>query len=293
MKPGLGKEDLRGVRDPDLAPGRLDCDRSDALRRHRLGECARWPRRAAPVLVAPDSFKGTMSAPTVAAAIGRGLAARRLARSTSRRSPTAARARWTCSLDRLGGELVGVRASDPLGREIEARFALLADGATARRRGRRRQRPRARRAGGARRRGRVERRHRRARRRGARTRRPPRPRRGGRQRHDRRRLGAVEAIEALGGIDGARLTVLCDVRTPFEQAAAVFGPQKGADAASGARLTSAASRRSGCPRGVPMTGAAGGLAGGLWARLGRRSSPAPRSCSTRSTSIAGSAPAEP
>jgi len=80
-------------------------------------------------------------------------------------------------------------------------------------------------------------------------------------------LGAIEAIEAAGGLRGARLVVICDVRTPFERAAAVFAPQKGADAAAVARLE----RRLeafGLPRGVPMTGAAGGLSGGLWARLG-------------------------
>jgi glycerate 2-kinase len=56
------------------------------------------------------------------------------------------------------------------------------------------------------------------------------------------------------------------VCTPFERAAAVFGPQKGADRAAVARLE----RRLeafGLPREVPMTGAAGGLAGGLWWRL--------------------------
>ena len=45
-------------------------------------------------------------------------------------------------------------------------------------------------------------------------------------------LGALEAIAAAGGLRGARLTVLCDVRTPFERAADVFAPQKGADAAA-------------------------------------------------------------
>ena len=42
--------------------------------------------------------------------------------------------------------------------------------------------------------------------------------------------GAIQAIERGGGLGGARLVVLCDVRTPFEEAARVFGPQKGADA---------------------------------------------------------------
>jgi glycerate kinase len=66
--------------------------------------------------------------------------------------------------------------------------------------------------------------------------------------------------------------VLCDVRTPFEDAARVFAPQKGAGAAEVRRLTSRlaalARRYARDPRGVPMTGAAGGLAGGLWAELG-------------------------
>jgi glycerate kinase len=84
--------------------------------------------------------------------------------------------------------------------------------------------------------------------------------------------GALEAIEEHGGLAGARLVVLCDVRTPFERAPAVFGPQKGADAAMvrrlEARLDELAARLPRDPRGVPMTGAAGGLSGGLWAAHG-------------------------
>ena len=84
--------------------------------------------------------------------------------------------------------------------------------------------------------------------------------------------GAIAAIEEAGGLGGARLVVLCDVRTPFERAAEVFGPQKGADAATVARLTrrlrDRAAKLPRDPRGVPMTGAAGGLAGGLWAAFG-------------------------
>src|ERR671932_687767 len=41
--------------------------------------------------------------------------------------------------------------------------------------------------------------------------------------------GALAAIEEHGGLRGARLVVLCDVRTPFEDAPRVFAPQKGAD----------------------------------------------------------------
>jgi glycerate 2-kinase len=84
--------------------------------------------------------------------------------------------------------------------------------------------------------------------------------------------GAVRAIRRGGGLGGVRLVVLCDVRTPFEDAARVFGPQKGADPPTVARLTrrlqTLARRLERDPRGVPMTGAAGGLAGGLWAAFG-------------------------
>jgi len=84
--------------------------------------------------------------------------------------------------------------------------------------------------------------------------------------------GAIEAIEAAGGIGRAKIVVLCDVRTPFEDAPKVFGPQKGADGALigklEARLDELAQQLPRDPRGVPMTGAAGGLAGGLWAFCG-------------------------
>src|SRR3954453_9964829 len=77
--------------------------------------------------------------------------------------------------------------------------------------------------------------------------------------------GAVAAIEERGGLRGARIVVLTDVRTPFERAPAVFGPQKGADPAMVERLEARLdelARRSAAehgrdPRGVPGTGAAG------------------------------------
>ena len=84
--------------------------------------------------------------------------------------------------------------------------------------------------------------------------------------------GAIAAIEDGGGLHGARIVVLTDVRTPFERAPAVFGPQKGADAAMverlEARLDALAAELPRDPRGVPLTGAAGGLSGGLWAAFG-------------------------
>jgi glycerate kinase len=84
--------------------------------------------------------------------------------------------------------------------------------------------------------------------------------------------GALAAIDAAGGLRGARLVVLCDVRTPFEDAPRVFGPQKGAGPREverlSERLEALARRWPRDPRGRPLTGAAGGLAGGLWAALG-------------------------
>ncbi|MCA1682956.1 MAG: glycerate kinase [Actinobacteria bacterium] len=86
--------------------------------------------------------------------------------------------------------------------------------------------------------------------------------------------GAVAAIRRAGGLGPARLVVLCDVTTPFELAAEVYAPQKGADPPLVRRLTARlhelAARLPRDPRGVPRTGAAGGLSGGLWAELDAR-----------------------
>jgi glycerate kinase len=84
--------------------------------------------------------------------------------------------------------------------------------------------------------------------------------------------GAIRALRRAGGIGSARLVVLCDVRTPFESAARVFGPQKGAGPDEilrlERRLGALARRLPRDPRGRPLTGAAGGLSGGLWAAFG-------------------------
>jgi glycerate kinase len=84
--------------------------------------------------------------------------------------------------------------------------------------------------------------------------------------------GAIDALEEAGGLRGARLEVLCDTTTPFERAAEVFAPQKGAPPAQVERLTSRLVAMAGAlprdPRGRTMTGAAGGLSGGLWAAFG-------------------------
>ncbi len=92
--------------------------------------------------------------------------------------------------------------------------------------------------------------------------------------------GAFDALGSPAALRGVELVVACDVTTPFLDAAAVFGPQKGATPgqveALGRRLADIAARYR---RDVgvdvtalPGTGAAGGLAGGLVA-LGARMEP--------------------
>jgi len=61
--------------------------------------------------------------------------------------------------------------------------------------------------------------------------------------------GAVEAIEDGGGLRGATLVVLCELRAAWNRTAGEL-------------------RRD--PRGVPMTAAGGGLAGALWAQYDAR-----------------------
>jgi glycerate 2-kinase len=84
--------------------------------------------------------------------------------------------------------------------------------------------------------------------------------------------GAIDAIEAAGGLADARLEVLCDTTVAYERAAEVFAPQKGASPGQVEGLTSRLVAEAGAlprdPRGRAMTGAAGGLSGGLWAAFG-------------------------
>ena len=84
--------------------------------------------------------------------------------------------------------------------------------------------------------------------------------------------GAISSLEARGGRRGAKLEILCDTTVPFEQAAEVFAAQKGASPEQVRRLTDRLIALAGAlprdPRGRTMTGAAGGLSGGLWAALG-------------------------
>lgn len=84
---------------------------------------------------------------------------------------------------------------------------------------------------------------------------------------ERRLLGKKGALKGL-----PKLTVLCDVRAAWEQAPVVFAPQKGADESQVqtliARLDQLAAELPQDPRGKLMTGAGGGLAGGLWSACG-------------------------
>jgi glycerate kinase len=233
------------------------------------------------VLVAPDAFKGTFDAPTVAAALGRGL---RRAGAEADLCPVADGGEGTMDLlaAAFGARLVSVTASDPLGRPVACRVAISP-----------RVDPSVDRSGAqtdpcvgivemaqASGLGRVAAGERDAR--AASTRgtgelilaavahgvREILVGVGGSATTDGGR-GAIEAIRAGGGLRGARLVVLCDVQTPFEDAPRVFGPQKGASDADVAwleeRLDRLAAQLPRDPRGVPATGAAGGLSGGLWA----------------------------
>ena len=221
------------------------------------------------VLVAPDSFKGTFTAEQVAGAIGRGL---EQGGCPVDLCPVADGGEGTLPalVAALGGEIRRASVTDPLGRPIEAEFALNGSEAFVETAA----------ASGL---GLVSEAERDALRAstagtgeliiaavqaGART---VYLGVGGSATTDGG-AGAVRAIVRGGGIPGARIVVLCDVSTPFEDAARVFGPQKGAGAQDvrrlSARLHALARGMPRDPRAVPMTGAAGGLSGGLWAALG-------------------------
>jgi glycerate 2-kinase len=224
-------------------------------------------------LLAPDSFKGTFSAPEVAEAMARGL---RTVGAETDLCPLADGGEGTGEilLEALGGNRIEVQAHDPLRRPISASFALLDDGGTAV----------------------VET----AAASGLPLLRPEErdPERadtygtgeliaaalatgaltvllaaGGSATTDGGR-GAIAAIREAGGLGAAQLEVLCDVRTPYEDAARVFAPQKGADPAAVARLSDRLQEFAATlpedPRGVPMGGCAGGLSGGLMAAFGAR-----------------------
>ncbi|HEY0362183.1 MAG TPA: glycerate kinase, partial [Solirubrobacteraceae bacterium] len=83
------------------------------------------------VLVAPDSFKGTFRATEVAAAIGRGLESAGLAPPDLCPVADGGDGTMEVLLTTLGGDTAATRVHDPLGREIDAAYALIEGGGTA------------------------------------------------------------------------------------------------------------------------------------------------------------------
>lgn len=217
-------------------------------------------------LVAPDSFKGTFDAATVADALARGL---EQAGWQADRCPVADGGEGTLAIlaEALDAQLVAARASDPLGRPVESQFGLAGKTAIVE----------LAQASGL---GLVapdERDAWRASTRGtgelilaavAAGAREVLVAVGGSATTDGG-AGAIEAIREGGGLGSARLVVLCDVEAAFEDAPRIFGPQKGADEATVARLEQRLAQLAQTlpkdPRGVRASGCAGGLSGGLWA----------------------------
>src|SRR3954467_13467021 len=92
---------------------------------------SRMPIAERPVLVAPDSFKGTFRASQVAGAIGRGL--ERAGLMPPDICPVADGGEGTLDalLPGLGGQVAAADAHDPLGRPLPGCFGLVEDGGPA------------------------------------------------------------------------------------------------------------------------------------------------------------------
>ncbi len=220
-------------------------------------------------LVAPDSFKGTFDAPAVTSAIAAGIEA---AGGEADRCPVADGGEGTLAvlLGALGGERRSALVHDPLRRPIEASFGLLGDGKTAI--------VEVAQASGLPLLAPEERDPERADTFGtgeliaaavAAEAKRVLLAAGGSATTDGGR-GAIEALQQAGTVDAiVSIEVLCDVQTAYQDAARVFASQKGASLAAVERLTEKldllAAELPRDPRGLPMTGAAGGLSGGLWA----------------------------
>lgn len=221
---------------------------------------------SAPTLLAPDSYKGSLSAPFVASALARGFPSDTQALVLHPLSDGGDGA-TECVQTAIGGTVRRVQVHDPLGRRIDtcylmvdARHAVIEvarasglalvaghnDALRASTRGTGELIAAARSAGA----------------------RQVTVLAGGSATTD----GGLGAIEALGGsLRGIRLTVACDVHTSFLEAAATFAPQKGASASEvsllARRLEQLADRyETEFGKDVRLLdggGAAGGLAGGL------------------------------
>jgi glycerate kinase len=244
-----------------------------------------------PVLVAPDKFKGTLAADEAALAIGRGLV--RGGIEPIELLPVADGGEGTMDalVRTLHGRVLAAEVSDALGRPVEAAFGLVHGGRTAI--------VEMAQASGLWRLGEHERDAVAASTRGTGElilaavesgAREVIVAAGGSATTD----GGRGALEALGArftsrkaeldqlrrtLRGVRLGVASDVRNPLlgpDGAARAFAPQKGADATAvellerrltaWARLASKTTGRD--PAGETFAGAAGGLAGGLWAFAG-------------------------
>lgn len=228
-----------------------------------------------PVLVAPDKFKGTMTAGEVAAAIARGLARAEIAGDICR---VADGGEGTLAVltENVAHEVATVGVSDALRRPVEARVALIDGGRiavveTADAIGLQLIAPEERDAVAASSFGAGELIAAAA----ATGAREVLAGVGGTAMTDGG-TGAVEALRKakLVGAHGPskrmpKLTVLCDARAGWQQAVTVFSEQKGAGPRErellAERFDSLASELPKDPRDVLYTGAGGGLAGGLWA----------------------------
>jgi glycerate kinase len=249
-----------------------------------------------PVLVAPDKFKGTLTAAEVALAVGRGLAGGGVESVDLVPVADGGEGTMEALVRATGGRVLATEAHDPLGRRVEAAFAVLHGGRTgivemAQASGLWRVRESERDAVGASTRGTGEL-IRAAISSGARE---VIVAAGGSATTD----GGRGALEALGArftarranldelrrtLRGVRVAIACDVRNPLvgqEGASRIFAPQKGADSgeveelekrlAAWARLAARTTGRD--PAAEPFAGAAGGLAGGLWAFAGAQLQP--------------------
>ena len=227
-------------------------------------------------LVCPDKFRGTLTAPEAAAALARGL--HTAGYSEVRCLPLADGGEGTTEalLTARGGKRRQARVTGPLGGTVEATWGVLSDGTAvlecaaasglalvegpndplaATSRGTGELIAAAVRAGA----------------------RKVLVAAGGSAMTD----GGLGAVTALGWtLAGVEVTVACDVETTFLDAAATFGPQKGATPAQVSllarrleRLAEVYRERTGVDvAGLRHTGAAGGLAGGLTA-IGARLEP--------------------
>jgi hypothetical protein len=240
------------------------------------------------IVVAPDSFKGTLSAREVANALARGL---RATGPDVLELPVGDGGEGTMDVlvAVLGGELRTAVVSDPLGRPVEAAYALLPHGETAivetaQASGLWRVAERERDAWASSTRGTGELIAAAARAGASKVIVTV----GGSATTD----GGIGAIEALdqAGVD-VELHVLCDVRSTWEEAPRLYGPQKGADPATVARLErrldEVAETAPRDPRGVPHTGPRADFPGVCGRFKARTSFQAPPTCSTRSGSMTG------